>query len=182
MRAERMRRALAAVIGLAVAVAVAVVPEPEPTEAAWTDTEHVAAGSLSAATLGPPQIGEIVNCSGLLGLGIANGVTLNWSWPTQLQNLGFTPAANAQWAFNSAGSNWQSVSTTALGDGVYQTTFNTGVISDILQLLLGGQMTFRVRTKVGDNWISATISSVTFSNTGGPPLGLGPRCTGLLNG
>lgn len=125
-----------------------------------------------------------MNCTGLLGLGLANGVTLEWSFPAGAAYSGFAPATNAQWAFNAAGDNWQAVTTTTVSPGVYRTTFNTGIISDLLSLLLGGSMVFQVRTKLNatSTWVSTQTSRVTFTNTGGGPLGLSPVCSAPVNG
>lgn len=166
---------LAGVLGVAILVTGGGLSNASSTEARFTDTEYTAAGTLTSARLAPPQITAVVNCSGLLGLGVANGVTLEWRFPTGT-SAAFTPAANVQWAFNAAGNNWQAVTTTSPSTGVYRTTFNTGVISDLLSLLLGGSMTFQARTKVGTNWVSAQTSRVTFTN------GLPPSCSTPVNG
>lgn len=183
-RAPWRRRMLAGILGLSLLVTggtIAAVPE---TEARFTDTVYLASGTFTSGRLAPPQITAIVNCSGLLGLGLANGVTLDWSFPAGATYTGFTPAANVQWAFNAAGDNWQPVPTTTVSPGVYRTTFNTGIVSDLLSLLLGGGMVFQVRTKLSSttNWVSQTVSTVTFRSSGGGPLGLSPVCTGPVNG
>lgn len=171
------RSILAGFVGLAVLAMGFFMPDIGTTDAAWVDREHASA-DFTAARLKPPQIQTVVNCSGLLGLGILNGVTMEWTWPNDPLYEGFAPAANARWAFNAAGDNWQAVATQDLGDGVYRTTFNTGVISDLIGLLVGGQITFRVRT-IHSEWVSATSSSVTFDQGF---LGLNPSCTAPVNG
>lgn len=182
-RAQAMkRRMLAGILGVSILVGAAAAPTVTTTEARFLDTEEVASSTFTALKLAPPQITAVVNCSGLLGLGLANGVTLDWTMPAGAAYTGFTPANNVQWAFNSAGNNWQAVTTTGPSTGVYRTTFNTGIISDLLSLLLGGTMTFQVRTKVGTNWVSTGVSKVTFQSTGGGPLGLSPVCSAPVNG
>lgn len=175
---------LAGIVGLSVLLAGGTVSNVPLTEARFTGTENVASGTFASFRLVPPQITAVVNCTGLLGLGLANGVTLEWSFPAGAAYSGFAPATNAQWAFNAAGDNWQAVTTTTVSPGVYRTTFNTGIISDLLSLLLGGSMVFQVRTKLNatSTWVSTQTSRVTFTNTGGGPLGLSPVCSAPVNG
>ncbi|MFJ2369547.1 hypothetical protein [Microbacterium sp. NPDC087665] len=168
---------LAGILGVSILAGVAAAPAVQTTEARFLDTEEVASSTFTALKLAPPQITAVVNCSGLLGLGLANGVTLDWTMPVGAAYTGFTPANNVQWAFNSAGTNWQAVTTTSPSAGVYRTTFNTGVINDLLSLLLGGTMTFQVRTKVGTNWVSTGASKVTLTNAL-----INPTCSAPVNG
>lgn len=177
---SRRRRAFVLVAACACA-AVLALPGSGVTDASFTDAEYTASGTVKATTLAPPQITAVVNCSGLLGIGLANGVTLKWKWATGTPSA-FTPTNNVQWAYNSAGNNWRAVATTDNGDGTFQTTFNTGVISDLLSLLLGGTMTFQTRTVAGSNWTSGGVSKVVFHNSGGGALGLSPYCEAPVNG
>lgn len=163
-RESARRRVLAGILGASLLVTGGSLTNVPVTEARFTDTEYIASDTFTSLRLAPPQITAVVNCSGLIGLGLANGVTLEWRFPTGTAYAGFTPATNAQWAFNAAGDNWRPVATTSPSAGVYRTTFNTGVISDLLTLLFGGSMVFQVRTKVGDKWVSAQSSKVTMTN------------------
>ncbi|MGX1694028.1 hypothetical protein ACWIBQ_01400 [Microbacterium keratanolyticum] len=164
------RRVGAAAAGLSILLAGALLPGVQPTTASFVDDEY-ASTAISTITLAPPQSISIINCTGLLGTGIGAGVTIEWQFPAGAPYAGFTPAANVQWAFNSAGDNWQAVATQAQGNGRYRTTFNTGIISGLLSLLLGGEMTFQSRTVLG-NWNSGSSAKVKYT---APVLG-SPSC------
>ena len=174
-RERRSRRALVGVLAAALLFAAALVPSPQTTDAAFTDDEYAQTG-FAAMELRPPQIQSIVTCASFV---LGNSVTLDWRWPDEDGYESFSPNPNAQWAFNSSGNNWQTVATTSQGGGIYRTTFNTNVISNLLDFLLGQSTTFRVRTRVGDNWVSSTSSTVGYN---GGFLGLSPSCTGPVNG
>lgn len=165
-----MRRRGAAAGGLAILLAVALLPGAQPTTAAFVDDER-AVSTISTMTLAPPQSLSIIHCTGLLGTGVGAGVSIEWQFPAGAPYTSFTPAANVQWAFNSTGDNWQAVATQAQGNGRYRTTFNTGVISGLLALLLGGEMTFQSRTVLG-NWVSGSSTKVKYT---APALG-SPSC------
>lgn len=168
------RRIVAIILGVAVALGGAFPIPTQTTAAAFTDSER-ANGVLTAAVLVRPQNLVVSNCSNLLGSGSSAGVTIQWGWPTTNPYTGFTPASNAQWAFNAAGDNWQAVATQSAGAGRYRTTFNTGVIPGLLTMMVGGKVTFRVRTKVGTNWVSSTSAAVEYT---APVVG-SPTCVVL---
>lgn len=152
------RRWIAGLAGLSLVTGVLLVPSSETTDAAWTDAEYTATATFTAAVLAPPQSFVIHGCAGLLGA----GVTIDWSWPASAPYTGFTPALNAQWAYNAAGDNWQAVATTVAPSGAYRTAFNTGIIGGLLTFLLGGAMTIKARTKAGTHWVSGPSVKVVY--------------------
>lgn len=121
----------------------------DPTDAAWTSPQ-MASGTVSALTLAPPTgLACVTSGGGLLG---TNTATL--TWPTV---IGVT-----EYVLEGKGSgqtDWTLVSRTGANTFVFESSLLGGLLGSLLNTLFGtGTVQFRVRSVVGDHWISSTAT------------------------
>jgi predicted ribosomally synthesized peptide with SipW-like signal peptide len=149
-------RARSLVVVLVLLLAGSLGSAPRVTLAAWTDSE-VSTAALQAATLTSPLIDSCA-ANGVLGLGAT--ATLRWHFPT---GFGYTVPTNAQFYLATNGllssllplSSGTSTPTTPDVNGVYTTTFSTGLLGS----LLGADAMIGVAT-VLSNWTSPVSTRV----------------------
>lgn len=172
-RRTLMRSALATIASIGLIAGVASWNSPQVTDAAWSDSEH-ASGSATALTLAPPQITSAVCTKAVLGL-LLNRLEMKWQWPASQPLPGSSLAP--VWSINGTVMATQPTTTGPDASGTYTTTFSSGLLTELVTLLLGGNATITVRAQIPGTgppvWQSATGSTV---NLHVPPLLGSPTC------
>lgn len=169
---SRRRRVAAALLVGAVCAMVLLGSRSGLTAAAFTDTEFVASGTVTALTVPAPISSKVPGCvldAGLLG---ADPV-LTISWRVPVGAGGYT-SANAQYGSTNQGL-LTPITTALLGNvktigtaSGYTTTMNGGLLSAIL----GNSMSFGIRFEGPGGWTSSWLVATASAGL----LGSNPKC------
>jgi hypothetical protein len=180
--ARRRRPVVLVALALVSLVCIGRTIVPTPTDAAWTAT-NVARATLSAATVLPPSV------SGCSGTALSTTVRIDWSLPT---SGGYT-AADIAFGVNSSGLGTltellggTTSATTEQDNGVYTTTLSSGLLSGIVQSLLGETIyislwtMYKPSSGISSTWVSKPVGyAVTYPLV----LGLvGGTCSAAMTG
>jgi len=164
-RASR-RHAAIAVLAAGVCAAALFWPRPALTDAAFTDAEYVASGTMAAATLSSPAN---LTCTPAKALNILTGVTVTWQ---SAYPLSPTTAPYTKLVANPSGYT-NTITSSGSGPYTYTMILNQGLLGGILQNALGSTVTFTVTNQAGTNWTSASLTKTLTTGA----LGLNPKCT-----
>ena len=133
-RRRRLPKVLAAIAAVGLLVGLVAAPDADVTEAQWGDAEFVETTELSALRLQPPLLHSNAVCErGLLGLLLIGRFEVTWSWDRPESLVGET--VQIVWVANG---NVLSTQTVPAGPGPHTTSFGTGLLEQLIALLLGG--------------------------------------------
>ncbi|MGN8026430.1 hypothetical protein [Microbacterium sp. 22242] len=166
-RASSRRRAAIAVLAVAACATALFLPRPALTDASYTDSEHVASGTVTAATLASPTN---MTCTTTKALGILTSVTVSWQ---SAYPLSPTTGPTTKLVANPSSDIGPVASAGSAPPYTYTMTLDQGLLGSILQNALGSTVTFTVTNDAGTNWKSASLTKTLTTGA----LGGNPKCT-----
>lgn len=160
---SRLRRAVLAALVVAGCAAALLWPRPAMTDASYTDGEHAASGTVTAATLSNPSN---MTCTVKKTAGVFTSVTIGWqsAYPLTATVGGITVLTASSSVKTSTVTG---VSSSGTGPYTYTVTLDQSLLLSLVTNLLGSTTTFTVKNTAGTNWASASLTkTLTMSLAG----------------